>query len=124
MEELKQRLLTRFKALKGISDDSKDDVFLFAIESAVQAILTYCHLDILEWPSALDNTAVLMALDNYQEATSVANFETAEAEVTDMTEGDFKISTVAKSQTYARLAGQKSLSRTYKTALNRFRKLA
>ena len=124
MDELTALLLIKFKKVKGVTVSDNDDVFLFAIESAVQAILTYCHLDILEWPSALDNTAVLMALDNYQEATSVANFETAEAEVTDMTEGDFKISTVAKSQTYARLAGQKSLSRTYKTALNRFRKLA
>lgn len=124
MEELKQRLLTRFKALKGISDDSQDDVFLFAIELAVNAVLAYCHLDILEWPVLLDTAVVMMAVDAYNEATLSANLDTAEAEVTSLKEGDFSIETTSKVQIMSRLASQPTFAKNYRSMLNQFRKLA
>ncbi|GAA4827998.1 hypothetical protein GCM10023310_00860 [Paenibacillus vulneris] len=55
--------LIKLKSLLGIGpgDISKDDRLLFAIETVVQGVMSYCN--ITEIPPALVNTVVLIAKD-------------------------------------------------------------
>ncbi|MEY8370128.1 hypothetical protein AAK938_01315 [Aerococcaceae bacterium 50-4] len=123
MDDLKALLLIQFKQLKGITDDNSDDVFLFAIETAINDILIYCNLDILDWPIGLNHTAVLMALDNYNQATMSINFDSNGGEFKTLKEGDFSITTETKAEAFKAIASGNSLAKNYKAKLNHYRKL-
>lgn len=124
LDDLKAELLKRLKELKVVEDNSLDGLFLFAIETAVVDILNYCNLDILEWPIGLDNTAVLMALDNYNQANVSINLDSKDGgEVKSLSEGDFSITTETKAEAYKAMAAAPSMAKNYKAKLNRYRKL-
>lgn len=124
LDDLKAELLKRLKELKAVEDNSLDVLFLFAIETAVVDILNYCNLDILEWPLGLDNTAVLMALDNYNQANVSINLDSKDGgEVKSLSEGDFSITTETKAEAYKAMAAAPSMANNYKAKLNRYRKL-
>lgn len=124
LDDLKTELLIRLKELKVVTDNNLDDLFLFAIETAVVDILNYCNLDILEWPIGLDNTAVLMALDNYNQANVSINLDSKDGgEVKSLSEGDFSITTETKAEAYKAMATAPSMAKNYKAKLNRYRKL-
>lgn len=123
MKELQKRILDRLKKLKGIDDDKSDNVFLFAVETAIQEILTYCHFDVDDWPVALDNTAVLMAVDLINETSFSLNAAEAEGEVKSLSEGDFSIAKETKAEAYQKMMQAPSFARNYSKVLNRFRRL-
>ena len=124
MDEIKKRLLEKLKKLKDLNDDTThDEVFLFAIETAIYHVLNYCHIEIEDWLPDLDNTTVLMADDILNEANFL-NSDGAEGDVKELTEGDFKISKETQSEVYRRIASSPSFARSYRWVLNRFRKLA
>jgi len=101
MNELKNRLLVQLKKLKGIDGNETDDVFLFALETAIYDVLNYCHLDIEDWPEAIDNTTILMTIDLINEASFIFKADaSAEGEVKSLTEGDFSISRETKADAY------------------------
>lgn len=126
MEDLKKELLKKLKLQKGIveTDTSQDDVFLFALETAIIEILSYCNLDFEEWPNALNNTAVLMAIDYLNESTIVNSVTEVEGEVKSLTEGDFSISKETKSEAFQKMQQSAGFARNYLRILNRYRKLA
>lgn len=123
MKELQKRILDRLKKLKGIDDEKSDDVFLFAVETAIQEILSYCHLDVGDWPVALDNTAVLMSVDLINETSFSLNAAEAEGEVKSLSEGDFSIAKETKVEAYQKMMQAPSFARNYSKVLNRFRRL-
>lgn len=123
MKELQKRILDRLKKLKGIDDEKSDDVFLFAVETAIQEILSYCHLDVDDWPVALDNTAVLMAVDLINETSFSLNAAESEGEVKSLSEGDFSIAKETRAEAYQKMIQTPSFARNYSKVLNRFRRL-
>lgn len=123
MKELQKRILDRLKKLKGIDDEKSDDVFLFAVETAIQEILSYCHLDVDDWPVALDNTAVLMAVDLINETSFSLNAAKSEGEVKSLSEGDFSIAKETRFEAYQKMMQAPSFARNYSKVLNRFRRL-
>ncbi|EAC8001186.1 hypothetical protein QLI93_001602 [Listeria monocytogenes] len=123
MDELKQRLLEKLKKLKGINDNKSDDVFLFALETAIYDVLNYCHFAVEEWPEALDNTTILMTVDLINETSYSFNATEAEAEVKSLSEGDFSITKETAAEAYQKMMSIPSFSRHYKRNLNSYRKL-
>ncbi|RXA60325.1 hypothetical protein EQ871_14700 [Enterococcus casseliflavus] len=123
MKELQKRILDRLKKLKGIDDEKSDDVFLFAVDTAIQEILSYCHCEVDDWPIALDNTAVLMSIDLINETSFSFNAAEAEGEVKSLSEGDFSIAKETKAEAYQKMMQAPSFARNYSTILNRFRRL-
>lgn len=121
MEELKERILKKLKKLKGIDDDGSNDVFLFAIETAIQDILNYCHFEIEDWPVALDNTTVLMSIDLINETDFF--LKAAEAEMKSLSEGGFSITKETRAEAYQKMMQLPSFSRSYFRILNQFRRL-
>lgn len=126
MDELLQKLLVKFKKLKGIIDDDKslDDAFLFGVETAVNEILLYCHIDML--PTELYNVAILMAIDAFNEIQfNLGGDHGVESEVKSLTEGDFTISKTTSLEVIQGLSALRTSSfiRNYTRTLNRFRKL-
>lgn len=119
MNELLQALLEKLKKLKGVSDTQSDDVFLFALETAVDTILNYCHIE--ELPQRLENTAILMALDAINEVQAT-NGQVNDQDVKSLTEGDFSITRVTNLEVAQALQSQ-SFIRNYSRTLNSFRKL-
>lgn len=124
MKDLTKRLIEKMKKLKGVSDTDSDDVFLFALETAIQDVLNYCHIEIEEWPEALDNTTVLMAIDLINESSYTFNADKAEGETKSLSEGDFSISMETKAEAYQKMMQTPSFARNYARNLNSFRKLA
>lgn len=124
MNELQQKLLGKLKKLKGIDDTESDDVFLFAVETAIYDVLNYCHFEVEDWPEALDNTVILMAIDNINETSFTLAADTAEGEVKSLTEGDFQISKETKAEAYQKIMQAPSFARNYRRTLNSFRRLA
>lgn len=123
MKELQKRIFERLKTLKGIDGEKSDDVFLFAVDTAIQEILSYCHFKIDDWPGSLDNTAVLMAIDLINETSFSLNAAEAEGEVKSLSEGDFSISKETKAEAYQKMMQTPSFARNYSSVLNRFRHL-
>nr|DAZ18260.1 MAG TPA: Head Tail Connector Protein [Caudoviricetes sp.] len=123
MKELQKRIIDRLKKLKGIDDEKSDDVFLFAVETAIQEILSYCHFNVDDWPVALDNTAILMAVDLINETSFSFNAAEAEGEVKTLSEGDFSIAKETRAEAYQKMMQAPSFARNYFTILNRFRHL-
>lgn len=123
METLKEELFERLKTLKGIGDEKSDDVFLFAIETSINDVLIYCNVSIDDWPSGLNNTVIMMAIDLINESSYSFNADVSEGEVKSLTEGDFSISKETKAEAYQKMMTVKSFARNYKRNLNAFRKL-
>ncbi|MGL9971561.1 phage head-tail connector protein [Enterococcus sp. DIV1420a] len=123
MDELKQRLLEKIKKLKGIDDTNSDDVFLFAIETAVYDVLNYCHFKVDDWPEALDSTTILMTVDLINETSYSLSAAEAENEVKSLSEGDFSITKETKAEAFQKMMSVPSFSRNYCRNLNNFRKL-
>jgi len=119
MEELIAILLVKLKKVKGISDNESDDVFSFAIETAVGDILDYCHIE--ELPERLYNTAVMMAIDIVNETAVTANVE---GEAKDIKEGDMSITKETKLDVLKAMSELPSFTRNYKRTLNSHRQLA
>ncbi|WP_251855326.1 hypothetical protein [Enterococcus italicus] len=124
MDELLQNLLKKLKKLKGVSDTQSDDVFLFALETAINEIFNYCHID--ELPQRLYNTAIMMAIDAINEVqANSGGTNGVESEVKSLTEGDFAISKVTSLEVIQGLSALRKASfiRNYSRTLNSFRKL-
>ena len=124
MDELLQNLLKKLKKLKGVSDTQSDDVFLFALETAINEIFNYCHID--ELPQRLYNTAIMMAIDAINEVqTNVGGANGIEGEVKSLTEGDFAITKATSLEVIQGLSALRKASfvRNYSRTLNSFRKL-
>lgn len=126
MDELKKRLADKLKELKGITDTELDDVFSFAIDTAIFDVLNYCHIEVTEWPEALDNTAVMMAVDvvNVTSFASALQSDDAGGDVRTLTEGDFSISKETKAEAYQKIMTAPSFAKNYRRNLNRFRRTA
>lgn len=125
MEDLQNRLLEKLKKLKGITDEKADDVLLFALETGIYDVLHYCNLEIDEFPEALDNTTILIAIDLLREGGFLlSEEEQAEGNVKSLKEGDFSIARVTNAEVMDMMNHAPSFSRKYKRNLNHFRKLA
>ena len=122
MDALKEELLAKLKKLKGIEDTQSDDVFLFALETAIFDVLDYCNMMIENFPDALKNTVLLMAVDVINETSFSFNVDTAESETKSLTEGDFSFSVETKAEAYQKMMSAQSFSRNYKRNLNKYRK--
>lgn len=126
MDELKERLVDKLKKLKGIADNELDDVFSFAIDTAIFDVLNYCHMEATDWPEALDNTAVMMAIDvvNVTNFASALQSDDAGGDVRTLTEGDFSISKETKAEAYQKIMTVPSFAKNYRRNLSRFRRTA
>lgn len=122
MDALKEELLAKLKKLKGIEGVESDDVFLFALETAIFDVLDYCNMTIENFPDALKNTVLLMAVDVINETSFSFNADTAESETKSLTEGDFSFSVETKAEAYQKMMSAQSFSRNYKRNLNKYRK--
>lgn len=124
MDELTNNILVLVKKVKGIEGEESDDVFSFAVTTVVHDILIYCHLELEDWPEALNHTAALMTIDVINEVTLVSDDSTLEGEVKSLTEGDFSISKETKAEAFQKIMAAPSFARNYKRLLNRFRRTA
>lgn len=122
MDALKEELLSKLKKLKGIEGAESDDVFLFALETAIFDVLDYCNMMIENFPDALKNTVLLMAVDVINETSFSFNADTAESETKSLAEGDFSFSVETKAEAYQKMMSAQSFSRNYKRNLNKYRK--
>ncbi|MBE9390016.1 hypothetical protein [Vagococcus salmoninarum] len=123
MDALQDKMLTKLKLLKGITDDKLDDIFKFSIETALSDVLTYCHLSVEDFPELLISTVILMAIDLINETTLTVNADVSEGEVKSLTEGDFSITKETKAEAYQKIMKAPSFAKNYKRQLNAFRKL-
>lgn len=122
MDALKEELLAKLKKLKGIEGAESDDVFLFALETAIFDVLDHCNMMIENFPDALKNTVLLMAVDVINETSFSFNADAAESETKSLTEGDFSFSVETKAEAYQKMMSAQSFSRNYKRNLNKYRK--
>lgn len=122
MDALKEELLAKLKKLKDIEGAESDDVFLFALETAIFDVLDYCNMMIENFPDALKNTVLLMAVDVINETSFSFNADAAESETKSLTEGDFSFSVETKAEAYQKMMSAQSFSRNYKRNLNKYRK--
>ena len=122
MDALKEELLAKLKKLKGIEGTQSDDVFLFALETAIFDVLDYCNMMIEDFPNALKNTVLLMAVGVINETSFSFKADTAESETKSLTEGDFSFSVETKAEAYQKMMSAQSFSRNYKRNLNKYRK--
>lgn len=122
MDALKEELLAKLKKLKDIEGAESDDVFLFALETAIFDVLDHCNMMIENFPDALKNTVLLMAVDVINETSFSFNADTAESETKSLTEGDFSFSVETKAEAYQKMMSAQSFSRNYKRNLNKYRK--
>ena len=110
-------MLKKLKQLLGITDDSKDFVLQYVIDTVTDMALNYCNIDTL--PEQLENIVLAMCMDMYR-AESLGQ-ETAQGAVKSMTEGDVSVSfgsaySVVDNPSMAFLKG-------YTAQLDRFRRL-
>lgn len=122
MDALKEELLAKLKKLKDIEGAESDDVFLFALETAIFDVLDHCNMMIENFPDALKNTVLLMAVDVINETSFSFNADAAESETKSLTEGDFSFSVETKAEAYQKMMSAQSFSRNYKRNLNKYRK--
>ena len=81
-------MLLKLKQLLGITEDSKNFVLQYVIDTVTDMILSYCNIKIL--PDQLENIVLMMCMDMYR-AESFGQ-ETTQGSVKSMTEGDVSIS--------------------------------
>lgn len=115
-------LLQKLKNLYQV--DQPEEVFLFAVETAVEDILAFCNLDYLEWPRGLNNVAVRLAMDYLTGDSLTGSAEaSSDGDIKTLKEGDFSITKETQSETLARMASMPSPINRYTSTLTRYRKL-
>lgn len=126
MEQIVDQLMPKLKSLLG-SDSKATDIQLdFALEATIETVLTYCHLDVLDWPIGLNNTAVLMTIDTLNENARNLAMVGSEGggDVKAITEGDFRIEHQSKTDFYKAMTSiAPTMIRNYAMKLNSYRKL-
>lgn len=121
MEELQERITQKFYQIKPIESSPVID---FAIETAIHDILSYCHIEVEEFPQALDNTAVLIAIDLLNEGGFLLSDEQlSDGSVKSLTEGDFSISRQTEAERMQMMLNSQSFARKYARFLNAYRKI-
>lgn len=126
MEQIVDQLMPKIKTLLGEDTKFTDNQLDFALEATIETILTYCHLDVLDWPIGLNNTAVLMTIDTLNENDRNLAMAGSEGggDVKAITEGDFRIEHQSKTDFYkAMVSIAPTMTRNYAMKLNNFRKL-
>lgn len=115
------KYLPRLKSLLGIeqSDTSKDDRLLFALESIVNGINTYCNLTVI--PAALDNV-VLQIAEDYYRAKYPTEFEQAAPAVVSVKRGDVQTNFAAPKGAVVAGPGA-AFVQNYAAQLNAFRRM-
>lgn len=128
MEQIVEQLIPKLKGLLGADVKVTDEQLVFALEATIETILAYCHLDVVEWPIGLNNTAVLMTIDTLNE--NARNLVIVNAgnddvgEVKSITEGDFRIEHQSKTDFYKAMTSiAPTMTRNYAMKLNNYRKL-
>lgn len=126
MEQIVDQLMPKLKILLGDGSKFTDNQLDFALEATIETVLTYCHLDVLDWPIGLNNTAILMTIDTLNE--NARNLAMADGErggdVKAITEGDFRIEHQSKTDFYKAMASiAPTMTRNYAMKLNSYRKL-
>ncbi|MGH2063948.1 hypothetical protein ACRCJW_05505 [Aerococcus urinaeequi] len=126
MEQIVEQLMPKIKILLGDSSKFTDNQLDFALEATIETVLTYCHLDVLDWPIGLNNTAVLMTIDtlNENDRNLVMTGIDGGGDVKAITEGDFRIEHQSKTDFYkAMVSIAPTMTRNYVMKLNSYRKL-
>lgn len=126
MEQIVDQLMPKLKILLGDGSKFTDNQLDFALEATIETVLTYCHLDVLDWPIGLNNTAILMTIDTLNE--NARNLAMADGErggdVKAITEGDFRIEHQSKTDFYKAMTSiAPTMIRNYAMKLNSYRKL-
>lgn len=109
--------LAKLKALLGIEDDSKDVILEFVIDDVEETIKNYCHVDTV--PDGLMNTGYRMAMDLYRNE-NIGSCTSATGSVSSITEGD----TSTSFRQYVDDNFKDTVLKSYKSSLNRYRKVA
>lgn len=114
---LENEKLNQLKGRLGIvvTDISKDDNLLFAIEDAEETIKGYCN--IAEIPEGLNTTVIRMAMELYRNE-NLGDEEIALGSVSSISEGSTSTSFRSSSSEF-----KDSLLKDYKSRLNKYRKL-
>lgn len=115
--------LNTFKALLGLSDDSKDTICQFILDDVKETILNFCNIDDL--PAGLEQTAYRMAVDIYKNnAPPAASSDSGDFDISGVSSikiGDVSIS--AGDPGGERSSFISSLLKRYETTLRRYRKV-
>lgn len=108
--------LKRLKGLLGIAeeDSTQDTALVFIMENITDIILNYCNLE--ELPEPLITTAYRMAIDLYRYEKPGEG--EGQVMVSSITEGDTATGFRSTDEVL-----KESILKTYRTQLNRFRKL-
>lgn len=120
MNELIERLRSKFLKLKP---DISPDLSGFFVESAINEVLNYCHIDVEDWNERMDHTTLLMAVDLYNDSLATLNPEEVGG-VKSLSEGEFSIQQETVLEVIERMQGTRSFVRHYARTLNHFRKMA
>lgn len=126
MEQIVDQLMPKIKTLLGEDTKFTDNQLDFALEATIETVLTYCHLDVLDWPIGLNNTAILMTIDTLNENDRNLSMVGSEGgvDVKSITEGDFRIEHQSKTDFYKAMTSiAPTMTRNYAMKLNNFRKL-
>lgn len=126
MEQIVEQLMPKLKSLLGNDSKITDNQLDFALEATIETVLTYCHLDVLDWPIGLNNTAVLMTIDALNENDRNLAMAGSEGggDVKAITEGDFRIEHQSKTDFYKAMTSiAPTMTRNYAMKLNNYRKL-
>lgn len=109
--------LERLKQLLGITDNTKDFVLQYELDTVTDMVLNYCN--ITEIPEKLENIILSMCVDKYR-AESLGS-ETAQGTVKSISEGDVSVS-YGSAYSVSDNPGMEFLN-GYKAQLDRFRRL-
>ena len=126
MEQIVDQLMPKIKTLLGEGSKFTDNQIDFALSATIETILAYCHLDVLDWPIGLNNTAILMTIDTLNENDRNLAMAGSEGggDVKAITEGDFRIEHQSKTDFYKAMASiAPTMNRNYAMKLNSYRKL-
>lgn len=126
MEQIVDQLMPKIKTLLGDGSKFTDNQLDFALEATIETVLTYCHLDVLDWPIGLNNTAILMTIDTLNENDRNLAMAGSEGggDIKSITEGDFRIEHQPKTDFYKAMTSiAPNMTRNYAMKLNNYRKL-
>lgn len=120
MNELIERLRVKFLKLKP---DISPDLSGFFIESAINEVLNYCHIDVEDWNERMDHTTILMAIDLYNDSMAALKPDEI-GQTKSLSEGEFSIQKETTLEVIERMQSTRSFVRNYARTLNHFRKTA
>lgn len=110
--------IEKLKLLLGITDDVKDGILTFTLETVNEMVKNFCNLE--EVPEELKNTVVRMAADLYR--SEGYGQESAPQFTKSVSRGDVTV-TYADSYGAAKISGEKAILNDYRAQLVPFRKL-